>query len=248
LGGCTPTGLHTILTEAIAEQGLTSRIILVYGAKPERKITFPTLPDALERVELVQRLEKVAELRGEMRLTKDATKLLEKIYDEFDEKIIYDARLQYYLSRRLVHLIKLCIILAATDISLTISAAHVTEANTILAITERFMSRALGEFGESRIAIAKQHLTEKLQALNTPVARQDLYQMISNNIDDIPAFEKVLQQLELAKRLVVVKDPATGNRFYSMAADFQPDFKSLPGIDVKYIREILQLEERLQND
>lgn len=248
LGGVTPTGLHSILTEAIAEQGLTSRIILVYGAKPERKVTFPILPDALERVELVQRLEAITELKGEMKLTKEATALLEEIYAAFDEKLIYDARLQYYLSRRLVHLIKLCIILAATDLTYMISAAHVTEANTILAITERFMSRALGEFGESRIAIAKQHLTEKLQALNTPVARTELYQMISNNIDDIPAFEKVLQQLELAKRLVVTKDLATGTRYYQMAADFQPDFKSLPGIDVKYIREILQLEERLQND
>lgn len=193
-GATTVQNLSTALpTEAIG-QGFMSRVILVYASKPAKhvpprrvKLDTTVKPFLQETYQWINH-----ELKGAMKETPEAADLIDKLYVK--EVDLGDSRFIYYAMRRSIHLQKLCMILAALRTSNTIELIDVIEAETLLAYTELFMKDALGEYGMSPIAKAKQEMVDVLRHANGPVPDTILWAMMHKNMKSIE-FKNALMSL-----------------------------------------------------
>ena len=168
LGATTPTNLEDALPKAAIGQGFMSRIVLVHATKKYKRKPKPEPPPEVE-TKLVEKIynELFYRFEGQFRIEPKADEMLEAIYGE--DVDFADPRFIYYLERRYTHLLKLCMVLAASRKDLTITVKDVKVARQILGATEKTMPDALGEFGLSPVAAAKQKVVEFLQHANAPV-------------------------------------------------------------------------------
>lgn len=234
LGGITPVSFSTAMPAEVVGQGFMSRVLLVYAEPNKRKITFPKLPDETLKEKLSKMLRAVGNLRGQCTLKPDAASLIDAIYQGYHN--IPDVRLQYYCARRLDHLLKLCMTIAAMHNTLLISKDHVIEANTILVHTENYMSKALGEFGEAKNAKATQKIIEILTQANEPISTEDLWVTVSQDLDRFQAMGEILQNLVVAKKILISNSTILLNR--------APPSRNVIGVDMdKYILEAGTIEE-----
>lgn len=162
LGGTTPTSIADAFPNEAIGQGLMSRIILVFGDRKYKRVPRPRQMDKKTGDWIKETYSWIYHnLRGEFQETNLAAQAIDSLYDyEID---IQDPRFVYYCDRRQMHHIKLCMTLAAARKSLTIQVEDVEEAHEILKYTEELMPEALGEFGLSPLAAAKQKLLEFIQ-------------------------------------------------------------------------------------
>ena len=234
LGGITPVSFSTAMPAEVVGQGFMSRVILVYAEPNKRKITFPKLPDESIKEQLAKMLRKVGELRGTCILQPQAEHLVDSIYQGYHN--IPDVRLQYYCARRLDHLLKLCMIIAAMNNTLSISLDHVIEANTILVHTENYMSKALGEFGEAKNAKATQKIIEILTQAQEPISTEELWATVSQDLNRFTEMGEILQNLVVAKKIIISNSTVLLNR--------APPSRNVIGVDMnKYIVEAANIEE-----
>lgn len=182
LGCSTPTDLARILPTESIGQGFTSRIIFVFANKKEKRV-----PPSVARVDrgYAKTLQDVYkflwfDMRDDMKLSPEAGNFLDFIYDSPTK--IQDTRFVYYVERRHTHLIKVAMILAATRKSYTIELEDMHQAKAILEETEKYMPDALGEFGLSPLAAAKQRLLEFLQHAGQPVTETVLWMLMQRDM------------------------------------------------------------------
>lgn len=186
IGGCTPTTFANVFPPEVIGQGMLSRLIMVYGGGPRRKITIPKPPnpDVLEF--FIEHLSSIKEhIKGEITFTDGAYKIFDEVYQSSIN--MKDARFESYLSRRHIHFYKVCMIIAAMQLTTTITEEIAVEANSILHYTERLMPKALGEFGKSMIA---DKTTFILDAINhhfvsegEGISHKELFKVVESNFD-----------------------------------------------------------------
>lgn len=204
LGGTTAADLSTLLPPEAIGQGFMSRIILVFASQKAKRL--PPSKSFLNN-NLSKDLEKVYKflfetLEGKMIMSNEAAKVSDKIYME-DIKIA-DTRFIHYSERRQDHLTKLAMVLAATKMSDTIAPADMEEANNILLQTERTMTDALGEYGLSPLAVARQKMVEFIQHANGPVSDNILWMMLRKDMRMLD-FKNCLSELINARKILQVK-------------------------------------------
>lgn len=200
LGGSTPAGLQTGLPAEAGGTGFLSRTILVYGEPSTHKITFRKVATEAENAEYLEFFQQLGQLKGEMFYTAEGADLLDSIYQESTP--LDDSRLTFYHARRLEHLHKLCIIMAALRGKLTICEECVMEANTILTFTEEHMSKSFGEYGKSRHAEATQKIIAFMEAANRPVSADEMYKACSQDLERYADIFLILQNLQRAERII----------------------------------------------
>lgn len=233
LGGFTPQNLSLAVPPEMIGQGATSRFIFVHAPKPRKRVTFPLDMDEVTKAETLEFFYKMQTMEGECEVSPEAYTLLDTIYQEFEE--LPDARLHHYCSRRLIHLLKLCIILAAMRSTLVITSEIVEEANTILTYTEASMTYALGEFGQGRNAKAAQRVMEVLQAAEKPLNLYDIWATVSNDIDKATVLGEILQNLLNTKKIIQNR-PTDGEVSYIFNRNLLKE--DATGVNyVKWIRE-----------
>ena len=112
------------------EQGFFSRLLLVYSIPSGIKYTFPPPPDLKVQNELIILLHKIREkVVGEIKLAESSMELLDSIYKNWPG--LDDLRFQHYENRRFDHLLKLCLVCAASRCSPIIEKQDVIYANTV---------------------------------------------------------------------------------------------------------------------
>jgi hypothetical protein len=202
IGGTTTTDISEILPPAAIGQGFMSRIILVFVAQTEKKIARPTLhTGCIKKLKAVYNYLS-CEMNGPLTESPEAAKLLDRLY--MAETKITDSRFIYYSARRQTHLIKLAMILAATCKRYVIEAADVEQADIILSYTEENMPDALGEYGLSPLANAKQKMMEFIQHAKTPVASDVLWMIMQRDMKLID-FRNSIADLINAKKIMQVE-------------------------------------------
>lgn len=199
LGGATPSGLQMGLPAEAGGTGFLSRTIMVYGEPSSKKITFRKVPSAQDNLRFVQFFEQLATLKGEMHYTDEGAELLDSIYQESSP--MDDSRLSFYHSRRLEHLHKLCLLMAAIRGKLSICEECVLEANTILTFTEEQMSKAFGEYGKSKHSEATQKIIAFMESANKPVTAEEMYKACSQDLERYVDIFVILQNLQRAERI-----------------------------------------------
>lgn len=204
LGGNTPTGFSQAFpTEAIG-QGFFSRLLLVYGEPSGVKYTFPPAPNLEIQSQLISFLHRIkAEIYGEVAATPEAIAMLDKIYHKWGG--IDDVRFEHYTNRRLTHLIKLCLVVAASHISKTIGEREVVYANTILTFTESLMPKALGEFGKAKNSDVTHKIMQLLDSTNVPLQLQEMWKHVHTDLERREQLVEILGNLTIAEKIQVSK-------------------------------------------
>ncbi len=238
LGGNTPTGFALAFPSEILGQGFFSRILLIYGESSGKKIAFPVPPTIDETNEILMQLANIRmNAIGLCSLSAGAEKLLTKIYNSW--KGIDDVRFESYSNRRFTHLLKLCIIHSASrQIQIPegsnasngknqITEADVVYANTVLVHTERFMPRALGEFGKSKHSDVSHKIMQVVEKAEKPLSFQEIYKHIDRDVT-IVEVQTIIKNLQVAQKLQSVSGGYLGVKQVAMEfASDEVDFSLL---------------------
>jgi hypothetical protein len=203
LGGNTPTGFALAFPPEILGQGFFSRILLIYGEPNGKRIAFPTSPSADSTRRIVEAFrESRINCIGECKLIGSAESLLEKIYSGGFG--VRDVRFDSYSNRRFTHLLKLCLIYSAALGSPGISERVVLYANTVLTFTERFMPKALGEFGKSKNSDVSHKLIQLAESHQGILTFKEAWKHLSNDLEKMTDLATIIQNLVAAEKLQAV--------------------------------------------
>lgn len=202
-GGTTPDDMAVLLPPEAMGQGFTSRIILVYAPTKGRQVPpsqihlddtwLDTLSAAYRRTWY--------DMHGEMSWAADAAKILDRLYLQGCK--IEDTRFIYYAERRFTHLRKVAMTLAAARGSMQITLNDVLDAQLLLQSAEHRMPEALGEYGLSPVAVAKQKLLEYLRHADEPVSERVLWAIMQRDVKLID-FNNMLGALVAADKITAV--------------------------------------------
>lgn len=199
IAGTTPTDLSNAMPVEASGQGFMSRIVFVYGNKKYKNLSDPpSLSENLKKVIKKELRYFSYDVAGEFTKSKDAVALLDSIYKK--DINLNDVRFVYYQERRYTHIQKIAMVLATSRHSTIITDKDVILADTILAATEVHMPDALGEYGLSPIASAKQKMLEFIVASKAPVHKGTIRTLmrrdmkltdISNSLDELENAGKI---------------------------------------------------------
>lgn len=200
LSAATPVNIQLGLPLESGGTGFLSRTIMVYSEPTGKRITWPDCPNEEIEAEFSQALIEIGSMTGAMEMTQPAKDLIDHIYQEYT--YLDDSRLLYYNGRRLIHLFKLCMVIAAMNGSMTITQEHVLEANTILVHTEENMHKAFGEFGKSKYTEVYGKVISYMENTRKPVTTEDLFKVVAVDIDGMHDLIKVMENLVNAGRII----------------------------------------------
>jgi hypothetical protein len=112
IGGTTPSYLNSFLPEGAWDQGFTSRTIFVYSGEAVRVSIFGdgTLLDEELHLRLLSDLKRIAGLYGKLSWDADAAHAIQAWADADLPPVPEHNKLQHYNTRRLAHVIKLCMV------------------------------------------------------------------------------------------------------------------------------------------
>lgn len=221
IGCTTPTLIAEAFPEAAIGQGFMSRLILVYGGKKYKQIPRPR-PFNPQLVEYVQKRfsEIHYSFEGEFTETTAAVDFTQKVYESKNN--LTDGRFSYYLERRGTHLLKLGMVLAAARGKKRIVEEDYYLADLILRTTEKHMPDALGEFGMSPIAAAKQRILEFIGHAREPVSINVIHAYTHRDlrISDLGA---VLNELTMLGKIKSIRSQITGEMVYIPVQEVSPE-------------------------
>lgn len=203
IGGTTPINIQDAFPKAAIGHGFTSRIVLVYANRKYKRVPRPPRPSAkLERKvdEIFTQL--FYKTDGECSESKQAKEFIDNVYDLPNDEL-NDPRFIYYMDRRQTHLLKVSMILAIVRGAMEIALTDVEEADYILSYTEKFMPDALGEYGLSPLASAKQKMVEFLAHAKGPVTMNILWAIMQRDMKNID-FRNSLADLVNANKIMEV--------------------------------------------
>lgn len=204
VGGTTSSDLSTLLPAEAIGQGFMSRIVLVFAAKKARRLPPSKSFVNKEHRKYLANVYKYLYFDhiGVMKKSTEAIKMCDSIY--MQDIRIPDTRFIHYSERRHNHLEKVAMILAATRKSFTIAREDLVIANEILKATEISMPDALGEYGLSPLAVARQKMIEFIQHAKGPVTDTILWAMLRKDMRLLD-FKNSLAELVNAKKITQVK-------------------------------------------
>lgn len=223
LGGITPVNMQLALPTEVIGHGFLSRVIMVYGELASKRITWPRVPTDAEKKPFIDFFREVRKLSGQITFTPDAMHMVDEIYQNWE--MLEDVRLQYYCGRRLDHLLKLCIVMAAMDLQIMVSTDHVMAANTILSYTEASMEKALGEFGKSRNAEAMSKILDALANKNGPMNMDELYKVIARDVERPQDLYNIMVALEKSGKIIVNAGHVTARPSKVRRNDMHVDYR-----------------------
>lgn len=235
LSGNTPTGFSLAFPVESIGQGIFSRLLLIHGEPSGKKITFPKPPAQSDTAALLELLYAIRrECVGTLFIQPSAEFLLDKIYKSHTG--IGDVRFDSYSNRRFTHLLKLCIIVAASRISTILTEEDVIFANTILTHAEHSMPQALGSFGKSRHSDVSHKILQVLETAQGLVSLKDLWGHVHTDLDRMSDLADLLRNLVAADK---INQHASGflikRKVIEEVSDGMVDFGLLHEDERKYI-------------
>lgn len=218
LAGSTPSYISSLLPEGAWDQGFLSRTILVYAGQAQKVNPFGgrTLDDAGYDV-LSHDLRVLGQRVGKLHISSEAQTAITNWY-LYDTSAPDHPKLTSYVSRRLVHLLKLCIVFAVDrPNNHVVELQDFIQANDLLTETETAMLdlfRAMRGGGDGQILDELWHFVYTITAKEKkPVAEHRLVNFLSERVPS----HNVMKMLEIALKseMLSVRMSETGLNVYS---------------------------------
>lgn len=204
LGGNTPVSFANAFPPDTLGQGFFSRLLLVYGESTGKKIPFPEIPSLADTSSITRELQRIKlTCRGQAKLSPNAKELLKKIYSTYSP--IDDTRFVSYSNRRFTHLLKMCLVISASDYCSSVKEKHVIEANTLLTHTEHLMPKALGQFGKARNSDITHKIMSVLSEATSAMQVKDIWKHVHNDMDKLNDLVDMLRNLLAADKIFNVQ-------------------------------------------
>lgn len=156
IAGTTPSYLNAIMPEGAWEQGFISRMFLIYSGDTHQPELFSEgVDNTAKHKRLEAGLTKISKLYGMMKFTPEAAAAIKSWVANRCQPAPTHPRLNNYNTRRILHMLKLCMISsAASSEDLTITLEHYVEAHDWLVEAEGVMEdifKSMRSGGDSRI-------------------------------------------------------------------------------------------------
>lgn len=210
IGGVTPFKMMRVFGDNAIGSGFFSRVLFIRA--PRKKAKVP--PDKVSRKdselqqELTYRLRIIAELEGELEISKPCWELINKIYEAAPG--MSDWRFDYYYSRRGTQFNKLLTIITAMKGSLVTTEEDVILTNTILHNAENYMPLAVGEYGAARGSDQSQILLDAIKkGVGDDLDVDSLFKRIGTQFDNkrqLFAIARKLEEMGKIKRKMSTAD------------------------------------------
>ncbi len=211
LAGNTHSGFAQAFPVDILGQGFMSRLVLIYSEPSGRKITIPTVPNPALLESIVRELLAIKMcVQGPMTISKEAYSALDTIYKTWPE--LEDTRFKHYSTRRLTHLIKNIMVVAAANHRTEMQVRDVILANTILTYAELHMSKAMGELGRKRGSDASTLIMSVLYEAIEPLELLDIWKKVDKDVDSMAQLAQLVNDLHTADKVQVVKITGTNRK------------------------------------
>jgi hypothetical protein len=201
LGCTTPAWIQSNFPEAMIGGGLTSRIIFVYGDRKRQLVAYPSRvvtskEHTLLREQIIDDLQSISTMSGEMKLTEDAIKWGTSWYEAlWNQRPVHMASDRYggYISRKQTHLHKIAMILSASEgPSMIIDESHLLVADKLLTSVEPDMIKVYESVGVVDEAVKANELAAYVKAYKW-ISIDDLWKLC-RNIMQARMFEFAVRQ------------------------------------------------------
>jgi hypothetical protein len=213
LGGTTEQWLRETIPIQSIGQGFTSRIIFVYRARPDKFVPFPeTTEENKERWNnLINDMSELRSLKGKYEFTQSAKDFYIKEYkawfrrglEDNQTSFLDDSRLSGYAGRRMVILIKIAIIAAASiRDELQITDVDMKIAKDILVNVEKFMPKVMNALTTGVVGDYTKEVLRLIQQWRT-CSRSKVLQYMSHKLSarDLDVCIETLEQSKFIKVL-----------------------------------------------
>ena len=206
LGATTPRLLRESLPEASIGSGFTSRTIFVYERDKEKIVIYPTFNEDLYE-SLTRDLEQINVLSGEFKMEKSAFKAYSDWRYSWEHSPPFRVpALEFYLDRRQVHLLKLCMIYSASrSDELVVRKEDYDLALRTLEAAEKNMPRVFEGVGRNPLA----EVTTRIIAEIVRVKKTSLPYLAEMFTSDVTQSEFLEVMAMLRERGVCTINPKT---------------------------------------
>ncbi len=199
----TPSWIAQNFPEYMLGGGFTSRCVFVYAEEKARLV--PYLSEVIPaghgelRRKLIEDLVEISTAPvGEYKLTKEAFAWGREWYKgHYSNRAmsLEDDRFGGYIARKQTHIHKLAMILAASSSNeMTITADHLSVANTMVTDLEPDMARVFSKIGKSDFSFYADRLIQYIHRTGT-VTYQDAYRYVHTHFPSVKDFEDILAGL-----------------------------------------------------
>lgn len=196
--GCTtPDWLATNLPESAFEGGFMSRMVFVVKFQRDRMIAIPEAIPQDEMEELkIQLLQIRAEMLGEVRMSKDGEDWFRKWYEGLAMAPVDDIMLLGFVERKPDTVLKLALILAASELRHSIELHDLEQAHQIVTWTQERMFHAFKNVDMSVIGAIANKICDLLDANGGALSRRDVLRKFGNRLPhgltDLQTIENLL--------------------------------------------------------
>ncbi|MGL5079420.1 MAG: hypothetical protein ACRDBG_26780, partial [Waterburya sp.] len=178
-----------------------------YGEPSGKRFAFPERPAQDATNHILTSINNIkSRIFGQAIVDSDAKRLLEKLYSR--KHSITDQRFESYFTRRHTQLIKLCLIVAASELSCRITETIVRHANTILSFTEQFMPKALGQFGKAKNSDVSHKVLAVIDNAKGVIGIPEIWANVHSDLEKVGLLSEILNNLIMANKIQTVN---TGN-------------------------------------
>jgi hypothetical protein len=200
LGGNSATNFALAFPATVLGQGFFSRLLIIHGESNGKRIAFPeVLSDAAIDAMAREFIKVKEQVQGEVTYDSTAKKLLEQIY--LDSTPPVDSRFISFHNRRFTHLLKLCMIVGACHRTTQLKEKHIIEANTYLHYAEKYMPKALGEFGKAKDSDVTNKVLDIINKSELPISLMQIWANVSNDLDSSKKLGEIITKLLFAEKI-----------------------------------------------
>ena len=101
-------------------------------------------------------------------------------------------------------MIKLAMVIACSNLSTVVSEKDIVRSNTMLAMAEKKMPKALGEFGSSKYSDVTDKVLTYLNGRMKPATSSDLWKVVHKDLNAPSDLNNILLNLKTAEKIQVI--------------------------------------------
>lgn len=203
LAGCTPEHFGKIFPEITKSSGFLGRVILVTGFR-EHRVSKPEVKHDLEEY-LLEDLQAIADLYGEIRLSHEAEQWFDDWYNELPEEPNHG--LPAFHERKHDHLLKLAMVLSISENDeMIVHLNHLEAALIVLDLIEEGIDPAIQYIGATGESVLGEHVMRILKGHKGEMDHSSLMRRMYKYVKNSDDFRLLMDTLSDTGRVAMRRE------------------------------------------